>query len=93
MVVSVLKPKSGSVDAALKDLCSTYIGVPLEGDDEECTKAGPVKLAGAPAEQQRGVRLEKPEAVLWVSYRTNNRDIAAHAEDVLDDVEQAVSEK
>jgi len=27
-----------------------------------------------------------------VSYRTNNRDIAAHAEDVIDDVEDAVSQ-
>ena len=92
LVVSVVKPRSGGVDAALKDLCSTYIGKPLEGDDNECTKAGPIKLEGSPAELQRGVRLEKPEAVLWVSLRTNNPDVAADAEDVLGDVEDAVSE-
>jgi len=93
LVVTVQQPKSGgSVDAALQDLCSTFIGAPLEGDEEKCTKAGPMKLDGSPAELQRGVALEKPEAVLWVSYRTNNPDVAAGAEDVLDDVEDAVSQ-
>ena len=93
LVVSVVKPKSGTVEAALKDLCDTYIGAPLEGDEDECTKVGPVELKGHPAELQRGLSLEKPEGVLWVSYRTNNPDVAAQAEDVLDDVKDAVSEE
>ena len=86
------KPKSGTVDAALKDLCNTFIGAPLEGDEDECTKVGPIELEGSPAELQRGVGLEKPAAVLWMSYRTSNPDVAAQAEEVLDDVEDAVSE-
>jgi len=92
LVVTMQEPKSGSVDAALKDLCNTFIGAPLEGDEDECTKVGPIELAGSPAELQRGVGLEKPEAVLWMSYRTNNPDVAAQGEEVLDDVEDAVSE-
>jgi hypothetical protein len=90
----VQKPKSGSsVDDAFKKLCDFYITNPQERDDEECTQTGPIKLEGSPAQMQRGVRLEKPEAVLWVSYQTNNPDVAAQAEDVLDDVEDAVSEE
>ncbi len=59
--------------------------------DEECTKTGPVELEGSPAELQRGVRLDGSEGVLWVTFRTNDPDNAAEAEDVLDDVEDAVS--
>ena len=93
LVVTVQKPKSGSsVDDTFKKLCDFYITNPQERDDEECTQTGPIKLEGSPAQMQRGVRLEKPEAVLWVSYQTNNPDLAAEAEDVLDDVEDAVSE-
>jgi len=90
LVVSVVKPKSGSsVDDAFKQLCDTYIGSPPEG--EECTKDGPVELEGSPAELQRGVRLDGSEGVLWVTFRTNDPEKAAGAEDMLDDVEDAVS--
>jgi len=93
LVVTVQKPKSGSsVDDAFKKLCDFYITNPQERDDEECTQTGPIKLEGSPAQLQRGVRLESPDAALWMSYRTNNPDVAAQAEDVLDDVEDAVSE-
>ena len=51
-----------------------------------------MKLEGSPAELQRGVRLDGSEGVLWVTFRTNDPDNAAEAEDVLDDVEDAVSE-
>jgi len=91
LVVSVIKPKSGSVDDAFKQLCDTYVGSPPEDDGEECTKSGPVELAGSPAELQRGVRLDGSEGVLWVTFRTNDPDKAAEAEDVLDEVEDAVS--
>jgi len=94
LVVTVQKPKPGSsVDDAFKQLCDFYITNPQERDDEECTQTGPIKLEGSPAQMQRGVRLEKPEAVLWMSFRTNNPDVAAQAEGVLDDVEDAVSQK
>jgi hypothetical protein len=90
LVVTVQKPKSGSsVDDAFKQLCDTYIGSPPEGD--ECTKAGPVELEGSPAELQRGVRLDGSAGVLWMSFQTNSPDKAAEAEDVLDEVEDAVS--
>ena len=93
LVVSVVKPKSGSsVDDAFKELCDTYIGNPQERDDEQCTKTGPVELEGSPAELQRAVRLDGSEGVLWMTFRTNNPDNAAEAEDMLDDVEDAVSE-
>jgi hypothetical protein len=91
LVVTVQKPKSGSkADDAFKQLCDTYIGSPPEGDD--CTKDGPVELKGSPAELQRGVRLEGSAGVLWMSFQTNNPDKAAEADDVLDDVEDAVSQ-
>jgi hypothetical protein len=90
LVVSVVKPKSGSVDDAFKELCDTYIGSPPKG--EECTKTGPVKLEGSPAELQRGVRMEGSEGVLWLTFRTKNPDHAAGAEDMMDDVEDAASQ-
>jgi len=92
LVVSLVKPRSGSVDDAYKELCDTYIGNPQERDDEECTKSGPMKLEGSPAELQRGVRLDASQGVLWMTFRTNNPDHAAGAEDMMDDVEDAVSQ-
>ena len=92
LVVSVVEPKSGSVDDAFKELCDTFIGNPQERDEEECTKTGPMKLEGSPAELQRGVRLERPAGVLWLTFRTKNPDHAAGAEDMMDDVEDAISE-
>ncbi len=91
LVVSVIKPKSGSVDDAFKQLCDTYIGSPPEDDGEECTQNGPVELEGSPAELQRGVRLDGSEGALWMTFRTNDPDKAAGAEDMLDDVEDSVS--
>ena len=91
LVVNVLRPKSGNVDAAFKDLCDTYIGDPQERDDAQCTKTGPMKAGGSPAEVSRGVRLDRPAGVLWVTFRTRDADHAADAEDVLSDVESAVS--
>jgi hypothetical protein len=93
LVVSLVKPRSGSVDDAFKELCDTYIGNPQERDDAECAKSGPVKLEGSPAELQRGVRLDGSEGVLWLTFRTKNPDHAAGAEDMMDDVQDAVSEK
>jgi hypothetical protein len=93
LVVSLVKPRSGSVDDAFKELCDTYIGNPQEQDDEECTKTGPVKVEGSPAELQRGVRLDGSEGVLWLTFRTKNPDHAAGAENMMDDVQDAVSEK
>jgi hypothetical protein len=90
LVVTVQKPKSGtSVDEAFKQLCDTYIGSPPEGD--ECTKDGPVELEGSPAELQRGVRLDGSAGVLWMSFQTSDPDKAAEADDVLDEVEDAIS--
>ena len=92
LVVSLVKPKSGSVHDAFKELCDTYIGNPQERDEGECTKTGPVKLEGSPAELQRGVRLDGSEGVLWLTFRTKNPDHAAGAEDMMGDVEDAVSQ-
>ncbi len=92
LVVTVRSPSPAAVDDAFKQLCDTYIGAPPDDDGEECTKTGPVELEGSPAELQRGVRLDGSEGVLWVTFRTNDPDIAAEAEDVLDEVEDAVSD-
>ena len=92
LVVSVIKPESGSVDEALKGVCEDYMGSPQDSDDKQCTKTGPVKLEGSPSEVQRAVRLDSPKGVLWVTFRTNDPDHAAGAEDMLDDVEDAVSQ-
>ena len=72
---------------------STYIGSPQEGDDEECTKTGPVQAGGVTGgAAARRSAWSGSEGVLWVTFRTNNPDNAAEAEDVLDDVEDAVSQ-
>jgi len=92
LIVGLKEPKSGSVDAAYKKLCDFYIVNAQEKDDERCTATGPIKLEGSPAQVQRGVRMDRPEAVLWLTFQTNDPDIAAGAEDVLDDVESALSE-
>jgi len=92
LVVSLIKPESGSVEKALKGVCEDYMGSPQDSDDEQCTRTGPVKLKGAPAELQQAVRLEGSEGVLWMTFRTNNPDHAAGAEDMMEDVEDAVSQ-
>jgi hypothetical protein len=93
LVVTVQKPKSGSsVDDAFKQLCNFYIANAQERDDKRCTQTGPIKLEGSPAELQRGVRLDGSAGVLWMTFRTNNPDVAADAEDVLGEVEDSVSE-
>ena len=51
-----------------------------------------MKAGDSPAQLQRGVRLDRPAAVLWLTFRTNDADHAAGAEDVLSDVESAISE-
>jgi hypothetical protein len=86
VVVNLLKPRSGDVDGA-------YLGgEPQERNDEQCTLTGPMKAGDSPAQLQRGVRLDKPAAVLWLTFRTNDADHAAGAQDVLGDVESAISE-
>ena len=53
LVVSLVKPESGSVEKALKGVCEDYLGSPQDSDEEQCTKTGPVELEGAPAELNR----------------------------------------
>lgn len=92
LIVSVLPPESGDVDAAFAELCDTYVVNPQQRDDERCTATGPVELEGSPATVDRGVRLDRPATVLWIALRTNDPDHAAGTLDVLSDVESAISE-
>jgi hypothetical protein len=91
LTVGVQQPKSGSRLPSFKEFCDFYVPTAQEQDDEECTQTGPIKLGGAPAQLQRGVLLDDPPRFLFMGFRTNKADIAAEAEDVLDDVEDAAS--
>jgi len=92
LVVTLRQPKSGSVNAAYDELCDKWLGGnPQEQDEERCTLTGPIKLEGSPAQLGRGVRLDSPAAVLWLTFQTNDPDVASEVEDVLEDVESAVS--
>jgi len=92
LVVGLTKPKPGkSVEDIYKKLCDFYISRPQERDDSQCTQTGPIKLKGSPTEIQRGVLVDDPPGVLWLTFQTNKPDIAAEVEDVLKDVESAAS--
>ena len=92
LIVGVQQTKSDSRLPTLKEYCDFYVPNAQEQDDKQCTATGPIKLGGAPAQLQRAVRLDDPERFLYLGFRTNKADIAAEAEDVLDDVESAISE-
>jgi hypothetical protein len=92
LIVGVQQPKSGSRLPSFKEFCDFYVPNAQEHDDKQCTQTGPIKLGGAPAQLQRGVRLDDPPSFLYLGFRTNNPDVAAQAEAVLGDVEDAVSE-
>ena len=92
LIVGLTKPKPGkSVDDIYKKLCDFYISRPQERDDNHCTQTGPIKLKGSPTQIQRGVLVDDPPGVLWLTFQTNKPDVAAEAEDVLKDVESAAS--
>ena len=93
LVVTCQKPKSGSgrrrVQEALRLLHRQPAGARRRGvHPDRADQARGVTGAAA----ARASAWTEPEAVLWVTYQTNDPDVAAEAEDVLDDVEDAVSE-
>ena len=93
LVVSVVKPKSGQrrrrLEGALRHLHRQPAGGRRRGVHQD--RAG--EAGGSHRRScSEAVRLEGSEGVLWVTFRTNNPDHAAGAEDMMDDVEDAVSE-
>jgi len=91
LIVGVQEPKSGSRLPSFKEFCDFYVPNAQEQDDKQCTQTGPIELEGEPAQLQRGVLLDDPQRFLYLGFRTNKADIAADAEDVLSDVEDAAS--
>ncbi len=91
LVLTLMTPEPGDVDAAFEEVCDTYLTNPQERDEEQCTATGPVELEGSPATLDRAVLLDDPARVLWVTFRTNDPDHAAEGSDVLSDVEAAIS--
>ena len=93
LVVSVVRsPSPAASTTPSRSSATPTSAARRSSDDEQCTKTGPVKLEGAPAQLQRGVRLEESRGRPVGELPDQQPRRRRRGRGLLDDVEDAVSE-